>query len=293
MMHLFTYGYTGGSLQDLLRYAAEGALILDIRYSPGSRVPAWRKELLQAALGDRYEWCQALGNENYRGGPIKIANPQYGFRILRERLSTSYPVILLCACGDWHFCHRRTVTEMAVSSIPGVTVRHLSLGDSLDGTYSTPATLPADTIPAISLWQPWATLIAIGAKKIETRSWPTRHRGKIAIHAAAKWHDEGLECLRDTLFGHFLVPAGYKKGADLPLGAVVAVANLIDCRSTDDEDFGWPPAEGSTEDDFGDFGPGRYGWFLSDVRRIEPPIPAKGAQGIWRWDCSLWDGKDG
>lgn len=37
---------------------------------------------------------------------------------------------------------------------------------------------------AITLWQPWASLVATGAKIIETRSWGTRHRGPIAIHAA-------------------------------------------------------------------------------------------------------------
>ena len=37
---------------------------------------------------------------------------------------------------------------------------------------------------AISLWQPWASAIAIGEKTIETRSWWTPHRGALAIHAA-------------------------------------------------------------------------------------------------------------
>ena len=36
----------------------------------------------------------------------------------------------------------------------------------------------------LSLWQPWATLMAIGAKKIETRHWYTRYRGPLVIHAA-------------------------------------------------------------------------------------------------------------
>ena len=36
----------------------------------------------------------------------------------------------------------------------------------------------------LTLWEPWATLMAIGAKRIETRSWATRYRGPLAIHAA-------------------------------------------------------------------------------------------------------------
>lgn len=39
---------------------------------------------------------------------------------------------------------------------------------------------------ALTIWQPWATAIAIGAKRIETRSWETHYRGPIAIHAAAR-----------------------------------------------------------------------------------------------------------
>lgn len=41
-------------------------------------------------------------------------------------------------------------------------------------------------IPVLSLWQPWATLVALGVKSIETRSWSTKYRGPIAIHAAAR-----------------------------------------------------------------------------------------------------------
>ena len=39
---------------------------------------------------------------------------------------------------------------------------------------------------AISLTQPWASLMALGCKTIETRCWPTKERGYIAIHAAKK-----------------------------------------------------------------------------------------------------------
>jgi hypothetical protein len=42
----------------------------------------------------------------------------------------------------------------------------------------------------ISLWNPWAFLIAIGKKQNETRSWPTSYRGLLAIRAAKKWNKE-------------------------------------------------------------------------------------------------------
>jgi hypothetical protein len=51
---------------------------------------------------------------------------------------------------------------------------------------------------ALSLWQPWATLVSIGAKRIETRSWPTKYRGPLAIHAGLTRRRElDLLCLED------------------------------------------------------------------------------------------------
>lgn len=52
---------------------------------------------------------------------------------------------------------------------------------------------------AISLWQPWASLVAVGAKKIETRSWATKYRGSLAIHATKKWNLELSEMLMKRL----------------------------------------------------------------------------------------------
>ena len=47
----------------------------------------------------------------------------------------------------------------------------------------------------ISLWQPWASLIALDQKSIETMGWGTRFRGPIAIHAAKRFQrDEKLIC---------------------------------------------------------------------------------------------------
>lgn len=38
----------------------------------------------------------------------------------------------------------------------------------------------------ITLWQPYATLVATGIKQYETRSWPTNYRGPLLIHAAKR-----------------------------------------------------------------------------------------------------------
>lgn len=62
---------------------------------------------------------------------------------------------------------------------------------------------------AISLLQPWATLVALGAKRRETRSWPTRYRGPIAIHASKGMPRASEEACSLPLIKEVLVKAGY------------------------------------------------------------------------------------
>ncbi|WP_046233728.1 2-oxoglutarate dehydrogenase E1 [Paenibacillus algorifonticola] len=143
---------------------------------------------------------------------------------------------------------------------------------------------------AITVWEPWATLLALEEKGFETRGWPTKYRGKIAIHAAKKI-DRGAcetEPIKSTLAKH-----GYTAD-NLPTGAVVAIANLSECWSVgEDYESGMPTlyngAGGTTkrislqEDKFGDYTQGRFAWEMSGVTRLQTPIPAKGQQGLWTW----------
>jgi len=102
-------------------------------------------------------------------------------------------------------------------------------------------------LKAITIWQPWASLIAIGEKQYETRSWKTDYRGPIAIHAAAKrppnqrdipW--ENFNAITNALMKHFGAwrydwhLGGTKNnsdvtdnGFDIPLGSVIATAELV------------------------------------------------------------------
>jgi hypothetical protein len=140
---------------------------------------------------------------------------------------------------------------------------------------------------ALSLTQPWATLIAIGAKRIETRSWATPYRGILAIHAATAMPPDCREFAYADPAGKVLTDAGILLGGDcaaLPRGAIVAVAHLVQVWPT--RGF-WdrnsvrdlPPA--THEEDFGDYAEGRYGWLLTDVVPLSTPIPCKGALGVW------------
>ncbi|MGE0493239.1 MAG: ASCH domain-containing protein [Vulcanimicrobiota bacterium] len=125
---------------------------------------------------------------------------------------------------------------------------------------------------AITLYQPWATLVALGVKTIETRSWYTGYRGPIAIHAGKSNEHVYLARYHDP-FRQALLAADPEKPFDFPLGAVVATATLYDVLATEDV----------REDPFGDFRPGRFAWMLRDIIRLEPPVAARGHQRLWDW----------
>jgi hypothetical protein len=135
---------------------------------------------------------------------------------------------------------------------------------------------------AITLTQPWATLVAIGAKRIETRSWATNYHGEIAIHAAKGWTKDVVKLAMTEPFKGTLLDAGYKLFSLLPRGSVVAVATLVCCMRTEDVPI-LPPNRQFLETAFGDFTPRRFAWMLENVRALKEPIPAKGALGLWDW----------
>lgn len=149
------------------------------------------------------------------------------------------------------------------------------------------------TMKAISLWQPWATAIAIGSKRMETRGWPTSYRGPLAIHAAKRKVNSELWSLESQLpwrGAMYSVLGGVSSMANcLPFGAIVSVCRIVDCIPSEElqdiiDDVRYSDEEGPrkwarrwTERNMGDFGPGRFGWILEDVKAIEP-IPFRGSQ---------------
>lgn len=130
-----------------------------------------------------------------------------------------------------------------------------------------------DLIPALTLWQPWASLIQIGVKPFETRSWLTGYRGPLAIHAGTERRGLGL-CRDEPEIGAALAAVGLTLDT-LPLGCIVAVADLVAC---------WPTeaiVDDGLADAFGDYGPGRFGWHLHRVRTLDEPIRCIGRQRLW------------
>jgi len=124
MLHtLYTFGYSGRTPHELQTLAEKlNAVVVDIRFSPRSRIPDWSGGRLQNLLGDRYRHLPSLGNRNYRDGPVEFVDLAAGVvevgELLRQR-----PVILLCACADVQRCHRLPAAE-AIATRYEVTVEH-------------------------------------------------------------------------------------------------------------------------------------------------------------------------
>ena len=136
---------------------------------------------------------------------------------------------------------------------------------------------------ALTLTQPWATLIAIGAKKIETCSWSTSYRGPLAIHAARGGYNDDI-VIADTPFRRALEKAGIQSRLQIPLGCVVAICELVRIDSIKE---GYWKYITQDERDFGDYTAGRYAWILENVSELSHPISAKGALGLWEWNGNL------
>lgn len=145
----------------------------------------------------------------------------------------------------------------------------------------------AEAMKVITLWQPWASLIALGLKRYETRSWLTNYRGPLAIHAAKRpMRRDEIELLSWLMV--YAPSADGQAKAELllstcPLGEIVAVCNLANCqRMTMDgiADAIGINAQSEVERAVGDWSYGRYAWKLSSVRPLIEPVPYRGRQGL-------------
>jgi len=160
----------------------------------------------------------------------------------------------------------------------------------------------------ISLHQPWATLMALGFKTIETRGYGTKCRGQLAIHAAKTIPAYAVDAIRNNRTireillrayppedGHAVL--GFPKKS-LPLGKILCVVSLDGCVEMKVNSIGqgqlcnWdemkryasPSAQLTIEWDLGNWADGRYAWITSNLRHLKNPIEASGKQGFWNYD---------
>ncbi len=133
---------------------------------------------------------------------------------------------------------------------------------------------------ALSLTQPWASLVVEGHKKYETRSWGTKYRGTLAI-AASKLYPGWAKSWALTDYGVQEVWGTARSRLLLPKGAVIGTVDLVDVMRADDalENRDISPREQG----FGDWGHGRIVWEFANPVLFDEAIPAKGALGLWEW----------
>lgn len=125
-----------------------------------------------------------------------------------------------------------------------------------------------DIVKVLSIKEPYASLIMMNIKKIETRSFKTKYRGELYIHASLSKSNQNSELSK-------LISPSY--------GNIICKCNLVDCVLMTVEFIEKLKKENPMEYNCGQYEVGRYAWILEDVEILEP-IKAKGKLGIWNFE---------
>lgn len=121
----------------------------------------------------------------------------------------------------------------------------------------------------LTIKQPWASLIIEGYKRFEFRSWKTKYRGELLIHAGKSVDKEAYERLKGYL-------------TDMPLGKIVGKVELTDCIKTTPEFFEERLKENKdiyTKSIFKE----DYAWQVKLKEKFDKPIDVKGKLGLWNY----------
>jgi hypothetical protein len=129
----------------------------------------------------------------------------------------------------------------------------------------------------LTIHQPWAWLIEGQHKLYETRSWATRYRGLVAIHAGRHWNNQTRDWAQMTALG-----LGIEMPQQLPLGAIVAVCELKAIYKTE---LLYPKLD-MKERKLGDYEAGRFAWRLEVQEVFSVPVFCAGQQGLWECDLA-------
>jgi hypothetical protein len=122
---------------------------------------------------------------------------------------------------------------------------------------------------ALSLWQPWASAMALGFKWNETRAWGTTYRGELVICSAQRKVSAGQPQELAWLLEEI--------GGAMPYGCALCVVELFDMQKIGDPPFGITALERS----MGNYAPGRFIWMTRKCRRLAPLVPVHGRQALF------------
>ena len=168
---------------------------------------------------------------------------------------------------------------------------------------------------ALTLHEPYASLIASGRKRFETRGWPpprgligeriaihaAKHRGP-TVRAAIEQHYPGFRVTCPLPRATDALHAAHADGRILrfPLGRIIATARLVEASQVIEEaiddgsaaagfarvrSLDVPLRKWAPTDAYGDYRLGRWLWWLEGVRLLPTPRWATGRQGLW--DCAI------
>ena len=129
----------------------------------------------------------------------------------------------------------------------------------------------------ITLHQPWASLIACGYKRFETRSWKTSYRGQLLIHAAKRFADEEGRDVVVSAFKHWKNPELPRTLRSFPYQAIVATCELTNCIPMNEQFIN---QQTDLELLVGCWKVGRFAWQLENICPVTL-ISTKGYQGLW------------
>jgi hypothetical protein len=119
---------------------------------------------------------------------------------------------------------------------------------------------------AITIKQPWASLIVKGIKDIENRTWKTNFRGTILIHSAKKEAD--LKTYLTSEYQRHFVSQLKRPYIN---GCIIGSVDIVDCvKSLDNQNSLWG-------------GLYCYHWKLENAIEFPEPIPAKGRLSFWEY----------
>ena len=125
----------------------------------------------------------------------------------------------------------------------------------------------------LTIKQPWASLIMQGDKRFEFRSWQTKYRGELLIHAGEGIDKDAMKRLAKYL------------PENIPLGKILGKVKLVDCIKMTPEFKEMLLKENNeiyTKSSFEE----NYGWQLKDVEVFKEPIEAKGHLSLWEYEIN-------
>ena len=128
-------------------------------------------------------------------------------------------------------------------------------------------------IKCVSVREPFAWAIIHGGKDVENRTWPTNHRGLLAIHASMQLHPYQAE--GDIRFDAWTTKTKFDKKENL--GKIVGLVTIIDCVPYD-----------ICESEWREEWPGAFCWILEKPMPIDP-IPWTGRLGLFDVPAELFD----